>query len=69
MPEVKGANNTSAEELSVHIVEVSGETTTVIPPVVSNLIAQLADAIGALDPPARAAAISHVAEFTKRLAG
>ena len=41
-----------------------------VPPAVQTLLAPLADAIGALDPGTRAAAVDYVVtELTKRLAG
>jgi hypothetical protein len=69
--EPKGPNNPSPEELAARRAEpvTNGclpPAPPVVPPAVQTMIVQLADAIGALAPGPRAAA---VAELTKRLAG
>jgi hypothetical protein len=68
--------NPSPEELATRRVEplINGDPVTpeppAVPPVVQSMIVQLADAVGALEPAVRAAAINQaVAELTKRLAG
>jgi hypothetical protein len=57
------------EELAARIVEV-GQSPVTAPPAVQTIVAQLADAVGALAPGARAAAVDYaVVELHKRLAG
>jgi hypothetical protein len=71
MLEPKGPNNPSPEELATPVVEMRiNDAPPAVPPAVQSLIVQLADAISALDPGPRSAAVdSAVAELTKRAAG
>lgn len=54
----------SPEELAAR-----GTGAPAVPPAVVALVAQLADAVGALGPKERAVALRHISEFTKKLAG
>src|SRR5688572_5284289 len=77
MLEPKGPNTTLPGSEAWPVIEpiingypTGSEPAVVMPPAVQTSLAQLADALGTLDPSARAAAINYiVAELTKRAAG